>query len=167
MILQCVEKEEPFTSLYYELTWPIGWNQIISFFDIIIKTDFLNGKGNVASISVGFIAGAEPVDVTKDLINHKYEIKRTDFAQKELGYVILAGESSFMDIPIRFTLWNQLDKCLVQLMNDDKIEKLGKNTYDKYMNSIEIRGHMDYVLSNKENNKKESVFAHILNKIMR
>lgn len=62
--------------------------------------------------------------------------------------MILAGESSIMHIPMRFTLWNQLDRCLVQLMNDDKIEKEGKRVYEKYMNSIEIRGHMDYALAN-------------------
>jgi hypothetical protein len=147
MVFKGIERKEPFTSLYYELTWPIGWDHILSFFDIIIKTDFSSNNGHVASISVGFIAGAEPVDVTQDLINHNYEIKKTDFAKNESGYVVLAGESSIMHIPMRFTLWNQLDRCLVQLMNDDKINKTGEHTYDKYMNSIEIRGHMDYVLS--------------------
>lgn len=150
MVYKGMEKQGPFTSLFYELTWPIGWDHILSFLDIIIKTDFssANGNGHVTSISVGFIAGAEPVDETQDLVAHDYEIKNTDFAKNESGFVILAGESSFMHVPMRFTLWNQLDRCLVQVMNDDKIDKEGEHVYDKYLNSIEIRGHMDYVLSN-------------------
>ena len=151
MILKKIEKQDPFTSLYYELTWPIGWDQILSFFDAIIKTDFSNNNDFITSISVGAIARAEPVDVTQDLINHNYEIKKTDFAKEESGFLILTGESSIMEIPMRFTLWNQRDHCLVQLRNDDKIEKTGEHTYDKYMDSIEIQGHIDYVLSNKGN----------------
>ena len=152
MILKKVEKQGLFTSLYYELTWPIGWDQILSFFDVIIKTDFSsnNNYNHTTSISVGAIAGAEPADVTQDLIDHNYEIKKTDFAKEESGYLILAGKSNIMDIPMRFTLWNQLDHCLVQLANDEKIEKAGEHTYDKYMDSIEIQGQMNYALSNKE-----------------
>lgn len=55
MQLKGMEKQDVFTTLYYELTWPTGWEQLISFIDVIIENDF--AKGGIQSIEVGLLAG--------------------------------------------------------------------------------------------------------------
>lgn len=153
MQLKGVEKKDIFTSLYYELTWNVGWEQIISFIDSVIKLDFI--KGGVQSIAVGFIAGAKSVDVTNELVEKEYKIKETSFSKKESGYIELAGFSSIMSVPMKITIWNQLNRFLLQVANDTGIEKSGEHCYDKYVDSIEILGQVDYAKSkvNNDNNK--------------
>ncbi|MGI6248223.1 MAG: hypothetical protein ACOYJX_02275 [Acutalibacteraceae bacterium] len=145
MQLKGIEKEGGFTTLYYELTWPVGWEKLLSFIDVIIKNDF--EKGGIQSIGVGFLAGAESVDVTDDLKKHGNRVRETDFAKTESGYIVIAGYSAIMEVPMRITIWNQLDRFMLQLMNDDKIEKNGEHCYDKYVDSIEILAHVDLAKS--------------------
>ena len=110
---------------------------------MIIKTDF--EKGGIQSVEVGMIAGAESVDVTKDLEEHGNRIRDTEFSKKESGYIVIAGYSSIMRVPMRIAIWNQLDHFMLQLVNDTAIEKFGEHVFDKYVDSIEILGHIDYV----------------------
>ena len=142
MRLKDVEKEGIFTTLFYSLTWKVGWEQIISFIDVIIKTDFK--KDGVQSIAVGFIAGAKSVDVTEELKGKDYQIRNTNFSKEESGYIVLTGRSSIMEVPMRITIWNQLDRFMLQLADDTKIKEFGDHCYDKYADSIEILGHVDY-----------------------
>ena len=142
MQLKCVEKKEAFTTLYYELTWSVGWEQMISFVDVIIRTDF--AKGGIQSIAVGSIAGADRVDYTDELKKAENKIKDTAFSKNESGYIAIAGHSSIMGVPMRITIWNQMNRFLVQILNDKEIEKYGDHCYDKYVDSIEILGHVDY-----------------------
>ena len=142
MQLQGVERKDVFTTLYYELTWSVGWDQIVSFIDTIIKSDFK--KGGIQSVTVGAIAGASGVDVTQELKEKGYEVKETSFSKNESGYIVIAGYSSVMEVPMRITIWNQLNRFMVQLMNDIAIDKSGEHCYDKYVDSIEIMGHVDY-----------------------
>ena len=143
MQLKGIEKEDVFTTIHYDLTWAVGWEQILSFIEVIIKTDF--EKGGIQSVEVGMIAGAESVDVTKDLEEHGNRIRDTEFSKKESGYIVIAGYSSIMRIPMRIAIWNQLDHFMLQLVNDTAIEKFGEHVFDKYVDSIEILGHIDYV----------------------
>lgn len=140
-----VEKDGEFTTLYYNLTWQIGWEQIISFIDVIIKNDFI--KDGLQSIEVGLIAGANSVDVTEELKDKEYEVKNTLFSKKESGYIVIAGHSSIMDVAVRITIWNQLDRFLLQLYKDKAIDQCGEHCYDKYADSIEILAHINYTKS--------------------
>ena len=143
MQLKGIEKEDVFTTIHYDLTWAVGWEQILSFIEVIIKTDF--EKGGIQSVEVGMIAGAESVDVTKDLEEHGNRIRDTEFSKKESGYIVIAGYYSIMRVPMRIAIWNQLDHFMLQLVNDTAIEKFGEHVFDKYVDSIEILGHIDYV----------------------
>ena len=136
MQLKGIEKEDVFTTIHYDLTWAVGWEQILSFIEVIIKTDF--EKGGIQSVEVGMIAGAESVDVTKDLEEHGNRIRDTEFSKKESGYIVIAGYSSIMRVPMRIAIWNQLDHFMLQLVNDTAIEKFGEHVFDKYVDSIEI-----------------------------
>jgi hypothetical protein len=73
------------------------------------------------------------------------------FSKKESGYIVIAGYSSIMEVPMRITIWNKLDRFMLQLMKDTAIEKSGEHCYDKYVDSIEILGHIEYVKTNVEN----------------
>lgn len=142
MQLKGMEKQDVFTTLYYELTWPAGWEQLISFIDVIIENDFANG--GIQSIEVGLLAGTESVDVTKELKKHGNKIRETDFAKEESGYIVIAGYSALMEVHMRITIWNQLNRFMLQLMNDTGIQEQGEHCYDKYVDSIEILGHLNY-----------------------
>jgi hypothetical protein len=145
MQLKGVDKKDIFTTLFYELTWKVGWEMIISLVDAIIKLDFI--KGTVQSIAVGYIAGAESVDVTEELKAKEYRIKDTAFAKNESGYIEITGVSSIMEVPMKMTIWNQTNRFLLQIVNDTGIEKCGDHCYDKYVDSIEILGHVDHAKS--------------------
>ncbi len=142
MQLKNIEKKEPFTTLYYELTWPVGWDQILSFIEVIVQSDF--AKGKIDSITVGKVSGAENIDVTDDFKQNGNNIKNTAFSKKEFGYIAIAGYSSIMQVSMRITIWNQLNRFMLQLFKDTSIEKAGEHCYDKYVDSIEISGHVDY-----------------------
>jgi len=149
MQLKGVEKKDVFTTLYYELTWAVGWEQILSFIDVIIKTDF--AKGEVQSMEIGFVAGAKSIDVTSELKEKEYQVKETAFSKKESGYIVITGYSNIMEVPMRITIWNQLNRFMVQLVDNSKVEECGEHCYDKYVDSIEILGHVDYATTKAKN----------------
>lgn len=91
------------------------------------------------------------LDVTDNLKQNKYNIKETAFAKNESGYIVIAGHSSIMNVPISITIWNQLNRFMLQLANDTGIEKYGDHCYDKYVDSIEIMGHIDYAKTMAKN----------------
>lgn len=140
MILLNLETKEPFTTLYYELTWKIGWEQMISFAEVLLR-DF--AKNGLQSIEVGY-TGCAPEDVTRDLLSHGMKIWETDFSKDEKSCIVIAGHSEINDIPMRITLWNQTNRCMVNLKDDELIPIKGEHAYDRYMNSLEIMGHVEY-----------------------
>ena len=129
-------------SLYYELTWKIGWEQLLSILDVVIRTDFQE-KG-FQSLAVGMIAGTSPQDVTRDVLANGGDIRRSAFAKGESGYAVLTGYSHLMKVTMRIIVWNQSDRFILQLADDRAIDKDGKHSYDKYADSIEILAHIDY-----------------------
>ena len=76
MIFKGSEKKDEVTNLFYELTWPLDWEQVISFAEAIIRTDF--GKGALQNISVGNQAGSVIIDITKDVLNWNGHIRKTE-----------------------------------------------------------------------------------------
>lgn len=132
----------------YRLTWPIGWEQIICFVNVIIKTNFQ--EGTVKALATSMIAGAPEVDQTEDLKKHKYTIGETECAKNEQGLLIISGYSCIAKCPIRITFWNQTDRCLLQIADDKNMEINGEHAYDRFMDGIEIRGQMDYAVMNSE-----------------
>lgn len=142
MQLKDIKKEGIFTTLYYELTWKIGWEQLLSILNVVIRTDFQE-KG-FQSLAVGMIAGTSPQDVTRDVLANGGDIRRSAFAKGESGYAVLTGYSHLMKVTMRIIVWNQSDRFILQLADDRAIDKDGKHSYDKYADSIEILAHIDY-----------------------
>lgn len=140
MILLDVVKSEPFTTLYYEMTWKISWDQIMSFTEVLLR-DF--AKRGIQSLEVGY-TGCAPDDVTKELMEKHLKIQECSFAGEEKSMVVVAGDSEVNEIPMRFTFWANTNRCMVNLKNDDQIEKKGDHAYDKYMDSLEIMGHVEF-----------------------
>lgn len=137
-----LEKKKPFTTLYYELTWRIGWEQMLSMAQAVIENDF--SKLSIQSLEVSGLAGEGFKDVTAQLKRADNCIFGTAVAQDEYGVLAVSGTSSIMRVPMRITFWNQTDRCMVQIMGDKAIRKEGKHAYDKYMDSIELSGYIDY-----------------------
>ena len=125
------------------MTWKIGWEQLLSILDVVIRTDFQE-KG-FQSLAVGMIAGTSPQDVTRDVLANGGDIRRSAFAKGESGYAVLTGYSHLMKVTMRIIVWNQSDRFILQLADDRAIDKDGKHSYDKYADSIEILAHIDYV----------------------
>jgi len=133
------EKKEPFTDLYYGLTWALGWEQILCMINAIVKSDF--SKGAVQSLETGETAGAELVDITDKFRKAGCDIFKTGPALDEAGVLAIAGISYIMEHPMRFTFYNQTDRLLVQIVGSTD-----GRVFDKYMDSIEISGHIEYAL---------------------
>lgn len=90
------------------------------------------------------LAGEKLENVTVELKRANNDIFRTPTAKTEYGVLAVSGVSSIMEAPLRITFWNQTDTCMVQIMGDKAIPKEGKHAYDKYMDSIELSGYIDY-----------------------
>ena len=137
-----IEKKRPFTTLYYELTWPVGWEQMLSMTNAIIEKDF--SRLSVQSLEVGTLAGESLKNVTAELKRANNDIFHTAASKTEYGVLAVSGVSALMDASMRITFWNQTDKCMVQIMMDKAIKKEGKHAYDKYMDSMELSGYINY-----------------------
>ena len=120
MILKNIGESNNTTSLYYELTFRISWEQLIGIIHAIIKSDF-NSKVN--TLLVGEIAGSKGIDKLSELIDADYNIQKSTIAQKEQGWISISGYSKTMETNIQFTLWNQLNRCLVEIENEPYLEK--------------------------------------------
>ncbi len=139
MRLLDTEKKAPFTNLYYGLTWALGWEQILCMVNAIVKNDF--SKGAVQSLETYETAGAKPEDITDEFTGADCDIFETKTALKEAGALAIAGSSYIMETPMRFTFYNQTDRLFVQIFGD-----ADGHVFDKYMDSIEISGHIEYAL---------------------
>lgn len=154
MQLLKIEKNKPFTTLYYELTWPIGWELMLSMVNAVIEKDF--SKAQIESLEVGKIAGSALIDVTAELKRANNEIHYASFAKEEAGVLAIAGYSALMETSMRFLFYNQTNRCIVQIMMDKAIKKDGKHAYDKYMDSIELMGYIDQTERRMEKQLTES-----------
>lgn len=142
MQLLKIEKGKVFTTLYYELTWPIGWEQMLSMINAVIEDDF--SKSTIQALEVEEIAGSGLKDVTAALKRANNEIHYSSVAKEEMGTIAISGYSAIMEVSMRIMFYNQTNRCLVQVVRDKAIKKSGKHAYDKYMDSIELLGHIDY-----------------------
>jgi len=86
---------------------------MISFVNAIIKSDF--SKNGIQSIEVGTIAGAEGKNVT-EILKSNNNIKGTEYAKEEAGFIAIAGVSSIMEVSMRLTLWNQTNRFMLQII---------------------------------------------------
>ncbi|MBS5481359.1 MAG: hypothetical protein KHX46_09535 [Clostridiales bacterium] len=142
MQLQKIEKKKTFTTLYYTLTYPIGWEQMLSIVHTVIESDFL--KSCIQALEIGEIAGSALKDVTAELKRANHAIHYTSVARKEAGVLAISGHSSIMEASMRLTFYNLTNRCMLQVLADKAIRKCGKHAYDKYMDSVELGGWIDY-----------------------
>ncbi len=162
MILKNIGESNNTTSLYYELTFRISWEQLIGIIHAIMKSDF-NSKVN--TLLVGEIAGSKGIDKLSELIDADYNIQKSTIAQKEQGWISISGYSKTMETNIQFTLWNQLNRCLVEIENEPYLEKEGDHVYDKYVNSIEVTGFAFYAREDERKRMMEKKENHSDNTI--
>ena len=158
MQLLNIKKNNNMTEFYYRLTSRIGWEELVSMIDTIITSDFSREKGKIYNIEVGKMAGPKGNDKTKELQDANYKIRECDFAKQENSWISISGYSSIMETNMKYTLWNQLNRCLIEIENEPYIEKEGERVYDKYVDSIEIQGFVNCALNRykKVNMNKES-----------
>ncbi len=152
MQLKNIEKEENITKIYYELTFPIGWEELICILDAFIKNDFTKNDGKIYEVLVGFILESAGIDKTNELLKSNYNINECNFAKEENSWISIAGYSDIIEKNIKITLWNQLDKCLIEIEDESYIEKEGEHIYDKYVDKAEITGFIYYAKNENSNN---------------
>lgn len=140
-----MEEKDHVTSLYFDLTWNLTWEQIMSFVDVIIKTDFISGGIN--AVELGTEEGKPSINVTEEMKAEKYHIKDTTIPSKESLFISIAGYSTAMEVPMRIFFWNKERRCVIQVINDAKIAQYGERVYEQFADSIEIMGHIDYTLT--------------------
>lgn len=140
MQLLHVAKQEPFASFYFSLTWRVGWEQMLFFCEALIESDLIK-KPQSIRCEVSSI-GSKPKDVTKQLKTAEYKIMNAPFAQNEMGELILTGYSTTMESTIHIIFYNQTDRCLLQVLGLDLLEKEGEHVFEKFADSIEIMGYV-------------------------
>ncbi len=151
MRVQKIEKDEFSTKLYCLLTFRVSWEQLVCMIDAIIQRDF---KENIYDLYVSDSNGKE-TPVVGEIRQHHFQIHECPFYQRESGSITIYGASSIWGVDISFTIWNQLDKCLVKIYKDPFIEKEGEQVYDRYLDSIEIEGFVNYTRRQYENKTAE------------
>lgn len=108
----------------------------------VIENDF--SKVSIQALEVAMGPGEKLKDVTAELQRAHNEIFYTAAAKKEGSALAISGRSSLMEASMRIMFWNQTNQCMVQVVMDKAIKREGKHAYDKYMDSIELSGHIDY-----------------------
>lgn len=124
--------------LRYHTTWRLSWNLLLDVMQVFLDdisenvqlADYISVVGDestpIGTIPMGYLHKAENL---KD----------------EKGGISLAGISRAMEIPIRLTLYNQLNiaDLQVQLGNEKILKEFTDNprVLDTYLDSIEINGY--------------------------
>lgn len=142
MQFKALEKQGPFASVFYTLTWPIGWEHMLSFAQALIEADF-GKKPDSIRCQVSSL-GTSQKDVTAQLQAADYKPQEAAFAQTEMGVLTLEGYSAIMETAMRLTLYNQTDRCLLQVLGLEGLDKHGEHCYDKFMDSVELMGHLHH-----------------------
>ncbi len=162
-------KKENVVSIIYNFTYKCGWQRVINFIKTIIDLDFkkdgeaTSSEISILEINVGFMAGSKGENKTQELIDANYDVENCSFAQKESGWVSVSGHSHIMGVNFKFTVWNQLDQCLVECEDLEMFEKYGERVLDKYMDSLEINCCVSEALK-YERQKHAKEINEILNK---
>ena len=133
MQLVKVKNENDITSIYYQLTFGgISWWELVHIMNVIIEKDFVEKKGKIDEFIVG------GVNKTKELQESNYNIDNYKSQDEETGYISIYGYSGIIGKNVRYTIWNQLDRFLIQIENETFIKKEGEHIYDRLVDSIEL-----------------------------
>ena len=148
MQLGNIKKENNITSIYYQLTFGrISWWELVSMMSVIIEKDFVVKNGKIHEFIVGGI------NKTKEVQEANYNIDKYKSQNEETGYISISGYSGIIEKNVKYTLWNQLEKFLIEIENEELIEKYGEHIYDRMTDSIELT---TYINCTKEKYQKNS-----------
>ena len=138
-----------FDTLFYELTWPICWDQMLSFADVLIHKYFWSGQADGShpiKVEIGAQAGDKPTDVTDQLAQADFNIYKTDFAAQGAGFLVVTGYAESMHVDMRMSFWTDTNQVLLQLRDDMAIAGSGTpQVYNHFMDALEIWGHITTV----------------------
>ena len=138
-----------FNTLFYELTWPICWDQMLSFADVLIHKYFWAGQADGShpiKVEIGAEAGDKPVDVTEQMVQAKFKAHDADFAKESAGFLVVTGYAEKMNVDMRISFWTETNQVLLQLRDDKAIEGSGNpQVYNNFMDALEIWGHITTV----------------------
>lgn len=138
-----------FNTLFYELTWPICWDQMLDFADVLIHKYFWAGQADGShpiKVEIGAEAGDKPVDVTEQMVQAKFNAHDADFAKESAGFLVVTGYAEKMNVDMRISFWTNTNQVLLQLRDDKAIEGSGNpQVYDHFMDALEIWGHITTV----------------------
>ena len=138
-----------FNTLFYELTWPICWDQMLSFADVLIHKYFWAGQedgSHPIKVEIGAEAGDKPVDVTEQMAQAKFKTHDADFAKESAGFLVVTGYAEKMNVDMRISFWTDTNQVLLQLRDDKAIEGSGNpQVYNNFMDALEIWGHITTV----------------------
>ena len=148
MIFLGIRQQGQAATVFYKTTWHYDYHYMLCFFQKLIDADFHQ------NIDYAKIArGPEQIDFKEELIVNHGNIGDCKLLEKESRYISIAGYSEVMESNIRITLWNQTNRAKLEVMKGREILKKDKRSFDEYMNSIEILGHVKLAL--EENEAKE------------
>lgn len=128
-----IKKENDITRIYYQLTFGhVSWWTSVHIIDVIIAKDFRQKDGKIHELILG------GVNKTKELKEANYNMDKYQNPDEETGYISIYGYSSIVGKNVRYTIWNQLDKFLIEIEDETFIEKEGEHIYDRMVDSIEL-----------------------------
>lgn len=138
-----------FDTLFYELTWPIHWDQILNFASVLIHKYFWAGQADGShpiKLEIGAAAGDRPTDVTDQLAQADFEPCKAEFASAPAGFLVATGYAESMKVDMRISFWSETNQVLLQLRDDSAIQGSGSpQVYNRFMDALEIWGHITTV----------------------
>lgn len=142
MQLKDIKKEGIFTTLYYELTWKIGWEQLLSILDVVIRHRF--SRKGIPIPCGGYDRRNNSTGCHQGRSGKRRRHQTVCFCQRgirlcSVDRLFASHESYNADHRL------EPERPLYTSIADDRaIDKDGKHSYDKYADSIEILAHIDY-----------------------
>lgn len=124
--------------LRYHTTWRLSWNLLLDVMQVFLD----DISENVQLADYIYIAGEESTPIGTIPMGY---LHKAENLKDEKGGISLAGISRVMDMPIRLTLYNQLNIADLQVrLENEKISKEfadNPRVLDTYLDSIEINGY--------------------------
>lgn len=106
--------------------------------NVIIEKDFVEKKGKIDEFIVG------GVNKTKEIQESNYNMDNYKSPDEEKGYISIYGYSGIIGKNVRYTIWNQLDRFLIEIENEAFIKKEAEYIYDRLADSIELTAMINY-----------------------
>ncbi len=156
MRLRNFEARGRFTTIFYDLTWPVNWELCLTFGNVLLHRAYWDGPADGShpiTVEIGPQPGYPAQDITALVAQGGYDLFKTALPQDCEGYLVVTGHAAAYHADMRISIWNGTNQCLFQFRDDPNGGK-SEGYYNRFADSMEIWMHVETVKRSYENKAK-------------